>query len=162
MKAVRFYKHGKSRVLKLENVPEPTEPGPGEVLVSLKAAALNHLDIWVRNGLPGMSIPLPHIPGSDGSGVIQDCGPGVQDFKAGDRLLAYTDGLIEAMDEKRNYFGHNKTVAIIKSALHLKAEGVTSQLLQELNEFTRGAALADDVTLLVVDYDRESENNKPV
>ena len=78
-------------------------------------------------------------------------------FKAGDRLLAYTDGLIEAMDDARNYFGKNKMISIVKSALKLKTESVTSLLLQELNEFTRGAALADDVTILVVDYDKESE-----
>ncbi len=82
-------------------------------------------------------------------------------FKAGDRLLAYTDGIIEAMDGKKNYFGINKMISIIKNSKHLKTESVASSLLHELNEFTGGAALSDDVTLLVVDYDRETEDNKP-
>lgn len=77
-------------------------------------------------------------------------------FKAGDRLVAYTDGLIEATNEKKSYFGKDKLVSIIKNSKLLKTESVTSCLLQELNKFTMGAALSDDVTLLVVDYDRET------
>jgi sigma-B regulation protein RsbU (phosphoserine phosphatase) len=80
-------------------------------------------------------------------------------FKAGDRLVAYTDGIIEATDDKKNYFGQNKLVSIVQNNPQLQTESVISTLLQELNEFTRGASLADDVTILVVDYDKENENN---
>ena len=82
-------------------------------------------------------------------------------FKSGDRLLAYTDGIVEATDEKKNYFGQEKMISIVQNNPQLKTNAVISTLLQELNEFTKGASLADDVTILVVDYDRESENNKP-
>lgn len=78
-------------------------------------------------------------------------------FKPGDRLLAYTDGLLEAMDETSKYFGMEKMLSILKDNTLPTAEVLTSRLLQELNEFTQGAALVDDVTILVVDYDRENE-----
>ena len=85
MKAIRFHQHGASDVLKFEDAPDP-KPGTGEVLVEIKAAGVNHLDIWVRNGLPSVKIPLPHIPGSDGAGVVAACGPGVKKLKEGDRV----------------------------------------------------------------------------
>ena len=71
MKAVRIHEDGGPDVLRYEDVPDP-EPGPGEVLVELRAAALNHLDIWVRRGLP--SVPKPRILGADGAGVRADTG----------------------------------------------------------------------------------------
>ena len=86
MKAIIFEKHGHPEELKFKDVPEPV-PGPGEVLVKVKACALNHLDIWVRQGLPGISIPLPHISGSDLSGEIARLGPDVSGLKVGDRVV---------------------------------------------------------------------------
>jgi NADPH:quinone reductase-like Zn-dependent oxidoreductase len=67
MKAIRIHEDGGPEVLRYEDVPDP-EPGDGEVLVELRAASLNHLDVWVRKGLP--SVPKPHILGADGAGVI--------------------------------------------------------------------------------------------
>jgi NADPH:quinone reductase-like Zn-dependent oxidoreductase len=81
MKAIRIHEDGGPDVLRYEDVPEP-EPGPGEVLVRLHAASLNHLDLWVRKGLP--SVPKPRILGADGAGVRLDTGervvinPGVE------------------------------------------------------------------------------------
>src|SRR5262245_28706209 len=69
MKAVRFHQHGGPAVLRLEDAPEP-ELGPGEVLVRVRACALNRLDIWERRGLPGIEFPMPHISGSDVAGDI--------------------------------------------------------------------------------------------
>jgi NADPH:quinone reductase-like Zn-dependent oxidoreductase len=69
MKAVRFHEHGGPDVLKYEDVPSP-EPRPGEVLIRVRACALNHLDIWERRGLEHVTIPLPHISGSDVAGEI--------------------------------------------------------------------------------------------
>lgn len=87
MRAIRFDQHGNSpSVLKLVELPDP-KPGVNEVLVDLKAAGLNHLDIWVRNGLPGVQLPLPHIPGSDGAGVVSAVGAGVTNVKPGDRVV---------------------------------------------------------------------------
>jgi NADPH:quinone reductase-like Zn-dependent oxidoreductase len=69
MKAVRFHEHGGPEVLRYEDAPDPVL-APGEVLVRVRACALNHLDIWGRRGLPNVRIPLPHITGSDVSGVV--------------------------------------------------------------------------------------------
>src|SRR5215216_7030122 len=67
MKAIRIHAEGGPEVLRYEDVPDP-EPADGEVLVELRAASLNHLDVWVRKGLP--SVPKPRILGADGAGVI--------------------------------------------------------------------------------------------
>lgn len=85
MRAALFRKHGGPEVLEVAQVPDPV-PGQGEVLVRVKAAALNHLDLWVRDGWEGLQLPLPHIGGSDIAGVVDQLGPGVQGWKAGDRV----------------------------------------------------------------------------
>jgi NADPH:quinone reductase-like Zn-dependent oxidoreductase len=69
MKAVRFHSHGGVDVLRYEDAPDP-ELAPGEVLVRVRACALNHLDLWERRGLPHVPIPLPHISGSDIAGEV--------------------------------------------------------------------------------------------
>jgi zinc-binding alcohol dehydrogenase/oxidoreductase len=74
LKAVRIHEHGGPEVLRYEDVPDP-EPVPGDVLVELRAAALNHLDVWIRKGMP--SVPLPRILGADGAGVRVDTGEAV-------------------------------------------------------------------------------------
>lgn len=71
MKAVRIHEDGGPEVLVYEEVPDP-EPKPGEVLIELRAAALNHLDVWIRKGLP--SVPKPRILGADGAGIRADTG----------------------------------------------------------------------------------------
>jgi NADPH:quinone reductase-like Zn-dependent oxidoreductase len=82
MKAIRIHEDGGPEVLRYEDVPDP-EPRDGEVLVELRAAALNHLDVWIRKGLP--SVPKPRILGADGAGVIAGTGervvinPGIYD-----------------------------------------------------------------------------------
>jgi NADPH:quinone reductase-like Zn-dependent oxidoreductase len=84
VKAVRFHEHGGPEVLRYEDAPTP-EPGPGEVLIGLRAAALNHLDLFVRNGIPG--VPLPHIGGADGAGVVVANGPGAERYPVGTRVF---------------------------------------------------------------------------
>lgn len=69
MKAVTFHQHGGPEVLRYEDVPDP-QLGPGEVLVRVRACALNHLDLWERRGLERVSFPLPHISGSDVAGEV--------------------------------------------------------------------------------------------
>jgi NADPH:quinone reductase-like Zn-dependent oxidoreductase len=86
MKAVVFEKHGGPEVLRYTDVAEP-DARAGEVLVRVHACALNHLDLWVRGGIPGVAIPLPHIPGSDIAGFVDKVGPGVTSVKAGQRVL---------------------------------------------------------------------------
>jgi NADPH:quinone reductase-like Zn-dependent oxidoreductase len=95
MKAIFFEKHGGPEVLQYGDRPDP-EPGPGEVRVAIRAAALNHLDIFVRNGIP--DVPLPQVPGADGAGVVDRLGPGVDGWTPGDRVLIQPglyDGICE-------------------------------------------------------------------
>src|SRR5262245_13423793 len=67
MKAIRIHEDGGPEVLRYEDVPDPV-PADGEILVELRAASLNHLDVWIRKGLP--SVPKPRILGADGAGVL--------------------------------------------------------------------------------------------
>jgi NADPH:quinone reductase-like Zn-dependent oxidoreductase len=85
LKAVFFAKHGGPEVLQYGDFPDPAHSA-SQVLIEVKAAALNHLDIWVRNGLPGIPIPLPHIPGSDACGVVLDPGS-AKHLKKGQRVI---------------------------------------------------------------------------
>ena len=84
MKAVRIHEFGGSEVLKFEDVPEP-QLRKDQVLVKVKAVALNHLDLFIRKGLPG--VKLPHINGSDVSGDVAQVGEYITDLKPGQRVL---------------------------------------------------------------------------
>jgi NADPH:quinone reductase-like Zn-dependent oxidoreductase len=84
MKAVRIHEFGGAEVLRYEDVPDP-QPRMDKILIRVKACAMNHLDIWVRKGLPGVN--LPHILGSDIAGEIVAVGEYVTGFKPGQRVL---------------------------------------------------------------------------
>ncbi|MBI3667219.1 MAG: zinc-binding dehydrogenase [Acidobacteria bacterium] len=86
MKAVRIHEHGGSEVLRYEEIPQPA-PRPEEVLVRVRACALNRLDLAVRRGIPGQKIPLPHILGSDAAGEVAAVGERCSRAKVGDRIL---------------------------------------------------------------------------
>jgi NADPH:quinone reductase-like Zn-dependent oxidoreductase len=86
MKAVIFEKHGGPEVLRYADAPEPVIKA-NEVLVEVRACALNHLDVWARRGLPGIEIPLPHILGNDIAGVVREAGELVTWVRAGDEVL---------------------------------------------------------------------------
>jgi NADPH2:quinone reductase len=73
-------------VLTYGDVDEPTA-GRGDVIVEVKAASLNHIDLFLRRGLPGLKIPLPHVPGCDAAGVVAEVGDGVTSVSVGDRVL---------------------------------------------------------------------------
>jgi len=108
VKAVRIHAEGGPEVLRYEEVPDPV-PGPGEVLVELRAASLNRLDIWLRRGLP--SVPKPRILGADGAGVLAGTGERVLidpalDHGAGVALGEHRDGT------------HAELIALPRSALH--------------------------------------------
>ena len=86
MKATIFKQHGGPEVLEYTDVPAPVIRA-NEVLVEVKACALNHLDIFVRNGMPGIDIPLPHILGNDVAGVVREVGELVTWVKPGDEVM---------------------------------------------------------------------------
>src|SRR5215471_14899814 len=84
MRAVRIHEDGGPEVLVLEEVPDPA-PGAGEVLVRLRASALNHLDVWIRKGLP--SVAKPRILGADGAGLVEALGEGVSGLEPGEPVV---------------------------------------------------------------------------
>ena len=86
MRAIVFNEHGGPEVLRPEERPEPRARA-NEVLVEVRACALNHLDVWARSGLRGIEIPLPHILGNDIAGVVREAGELVDWVKPGDEVL---------------------------------------------------------------------------
>jgi len=86
MKAVRFHEHGGPEVLRYEDAPDPKILA-NEVLVKVKACALNHLDLWLRMGVRRWQLPMPHIVGADISGEVAEVGPLITRVKVGDRVL---------------------------------------------------------------------------
>jgi len=86
MKCVRIHEHGGIDRLILEDVPTP-RVGSRDVLVKVKATSINHLDLWVRQGLPGVKFPLPMIPGVDAAGLVEEAGSEVRHVRIGDRVV---------------------------------------------------------------------------
>jgi NADPH:quinone reductase-like Zn-dependent oxidoreductase len=86
MKAIVIREHGSEDVLELAQVPNP-EITDDEVLVRIKACALNHLDLWIRGGIPGTKLSFPHILGSDIAGVVEAIGRVVKNIKPGDEVV---------------------------------------------------------------------------
>jgi NADPH:quinone reductase-like Zn-dependent oxidoreductase len=87
MKALFFQKHGELDVVQYGDVPDP-QPSAGDVLLRIRACAINHLDIWVRRGWPGLKLKMPHWCGADVAGEIVEMGHGVSGWKKGDRVVA--------------------------------------------------------------------------
>lgn len=88
MLAVRIHEHGGPEVLRYEEAPVP-QPGPLDALVRVRACALNHLDLWTRNGLPGVRIPLPHILGNDVAGEVAAVGEAVTHVAVGTECFVH-------------------------------------------------------------------------
>jgi NADPH:quinone reductase-like Zn-dependent oxidoreductase len=86
MKAVRFHQHGGLEQLRCEEIDLPTLK-PGEAMVQVKACALNHLDLWVRRGMPGQKTPLPLIPGADIAGILVKNPHGISPLREGDAVV---------------------------------------------------------------------------
>jgi NADPH:quinone reductase-like Zn-dependent oxidoreductase len=86
MKVAQIHQHGGPEVIVYEDAPEP-DIRPDEVLIRVRACALNHLDLWVRAGIPGMKLPMPHVLGSDIAGEVVRTGELCQRIKPGQRVL---------------------------------------------------------------------------
>jgi NADPH:quinone reductase-like Zn-dependent oxidoreductase len=97
MKALCFYNHGDLDVLQYTDLPDPT-PGPGQALIQVRACALNHLDVWVRRGWPGLELTMPHVGGSDVAGVVAGLGQGVSGWQVGERVVV-DPGVLTGEDE---------------------------------------------------------------
>jgi NADPH2:quinone reductase len=106
MQAVQFEEHGEAEVLEYGDFPDP-EPGRDEAVIDVEAAALNHLDVFTRRGLPGVDLEMPHIPGSDAAGVVEAVGEDVSRFSSGDRV-AVTAGLSCGQCEFCRHGEHSK------------------------------------------------------
>src|SRR5439155_14542362 len=85
MKAIRVHQFGDPSVMKIEEVPDPAA-GPGQVVVSVKAAGVNPVDTYIRSGQYAALPPLPYTPGADGAGIVEAVGSGVHEFARNDRV----------------------------------------------------------------------------
>jgi len=123
VRAVRIHEDGGPEVLRLEEVDDPVA-GPGEVLVRLGAASLNHLDLWLRQGLP--SVPKPRILGADGAGEVAALGDGVAGFETGARVV-----LNPGLDDGARIVGehmdgtHAELIAVPAEYLHPLPDGLS-------------------------------------
>ena len=100
MKAVRIHEFGGPEVLRYEDVPDP-KPRQDQVLVRVKACALNHIDLWIRKGLPGVT--LPHILGADIAGEIAEVGEYITGFKAGPESAAGAHAFLQSLRPVRSW-----------------------------------------------------------
>ena len=126
MKAIRIHEDGGPDVLRYEDAPDPA-PAAGEVLISLRAASLNRLDIWVRRGLP--SVPKPRILGADGAGVVAGLGAGVDGLTEGQRVvinpgLEHGDGRITVIGEHTDGT-HAELIAVPAENVHPLPDSLT-------------------------------------
>jgi NADPH:quinone reductase-like Zn-dependent oxidoreductase len=123
VKAVRIHEDGGPEVLRYEDADDP-EPGAGEVLIRLRAASLNHLDIWLRKGLP--SVPKPRILGADGAGAVARVGEGVDGFGEGTRVV-----LNPGLDDGGRIVGehmdgtHAELISIPAEYVHALPDGIS-------------------------------------
>ena len=104
MRAAVIHEHGGLDVIRIEDVPAPS-PGPGEILVAVKACGLNYLDIFVRRGMPGLPVTFPRITGGDIAGVVAEVGAGVKSVALGQRVLL--DPAIELPDGHAGALGEH-------------------------------------------------------
>jgi NADPH:quinone reductase-like Zn-dependent oxidoreductase len=126
MKAIRIHEDGGPEVLRYEDAPDP-EAGPGEVWVRVHAASLNHLDIWVRKGLP--SVPKPRVLGADAAGVVEALGRGVDGLERGQAVvinpgLIEPDGTVHVIGE-HTQGTHCELVAVRAENVYPLAEGLS-------------------------------------
>ena len=123
MKAIQIKKHGGINRLEVNSIEIP-KCTSNKVLVEIKASAINHLDIWVRQGLPGINIPLPLTLGSDGAGIVRDIGRNISDFKIGDEVViqpgTYSNECSFVKQGKENYSPSYGILGETENGVHSK------------------------------------------
>jgi len=140
MKAVRFHRHGGPEVLQYEEAPDP-RPSSDEALVRVKACALNHLDVWARNGLPNVAIQMPHISGSDIAGVVEWVPQEETRFRKGDEVIVnpgmgcgHCDRCLSGRDDQCSEYkiigygtdgGYAELVSVMRTHLIAKPQGMS-------------------------------------
>ncbi|MEL6982022.1 MAG: zinc-binding alcohol dehydrogenase family protein, partial [Actinomycetota bacterium] len=129
MKAILFDEHGELDVLRYDEVETP-EPGPGEVRVAVEACSLNYHDVFTRRGMPGITTPLPMIPGCDAAGQVDVVGPGVEGWSPGDRVLVdpverSPDGRIRMIGDTR-WGGYAEHVIVMADQLIPLPDGISA------------------------------------
>ena len=159
MKAIYVTEFGDANVLKLKDIPQP-KPKAGEVLVKLKAAGLNFIDIYKRTGLHRVSPTLPYVPGLEGAGIVEEIGEGVSEFKPGDRV-SFTGGngtYAEYCTVKAALLIPLPQSLSFEQGAAMTLQGITAHyLVHDYYHITRGSnvlmhAAAGGVGLLVIQY----------
>ncbi len=139
MKALYFEEHGELDVIQYGEVPDPT-PGPGEVLLRVRACAINHLDIWVMRGWPGLKLEMPHWCGADVAGEIMELGRGISDWQVGQRVVV--DPGINTIEDEFTRRGE----VTVSPGYHILGEQVRGGAAEYLAVPTRNlAAMPEDV-----------------
>jgi zinc-binding alcohol dehydrogenase/oxidoreductase len=120
-----IHEDGGPEVLRYEDVPDPVA-GPGEVLIRMRAASLNHLDVWTRKGLP--SVPKPRILGADGAGIVEALGEGVSGLEPGDPVVINPglehDGVIHVIGEHTQGV-HSELAAVPATNVYALRDGLS-------------------------------------
>jgi len=127
LKAVRIHEHGGVDKLRYEEAENPRISAPNEVIVKLRAASVNHIDIWVRLGATGIAIPMPHILGGDGAGVIFDVGGEVSNVRPGDAVCLY---LFSGCGQCEFCLSHRDFMCVYVRALGERLDGTYAEYVR--------------------------------
>jgi NADPH:quinone reductase-like Zn-dependent oxidoreductase len=127
LKAVRIHEHGGVDKLRYEEAENPRISAPNEVIVKLRAASVNHIDIWVRLGATGIAIPMPHILGGDGAGVIFEVGGEVSNVRPGDAVCLY---LFSGCGQCEFCLSHRDFMCVYVRALGERLDGTYAEYVR--------------------------------
>jgi NADPH:quinone reductase-like Zn-dependent oxidoreductase len=139
MKAAFFREHGGLDKIEYGDLPDPA-PGPGRVRVRIRTGALNHLDLFVLRGIPGIPVALPHVMGSDGAGVVDAVGPGVTRVSPGDEVVM-NPGINCGTCEFCLKGEHSLCVAFHLIGEHVAGTFAEFAVAPEINAYPKPAAL---------------------
>jgi NADPH:quinone reductase-like Zn-dependent oxidoreductase len=140
LKAAFFPEHGGLDRIRYGDLPDPA-PGPGQVRVRIRAGALNHLDLFVLRGIPGIPVALPHVMGSDGAGVVDAVGPGVTRVKPGDEVVL-NPGIHCGTCEFCLKGEHSQCVTFHLLGEHIAGTFAERVVAPEINAYPKPAGLA--------------------